>query len=119
MNWYLSALKKYAVFGGRARRKEFWYFYLFSFIIATILAILDVLAGTGALFLGIYYLATLIPTIAVSVRRLHDTDRSGWWILITLIPFIGGIVWIVFCAQESTHGGNRFGSNPISDPDIL
>jgi uncharacterized membrane protein YhaH (DUF805 family) len=68
-------------------------------------------AGMGVLR-GVYSLAVLIPSLAVSVRRLHDTDRSGWWLLISLIPIIGAIVLIVFAAQEGTSGENRFGSDP-------
>ncbi len=118
MNWYLKALKKYAVFSGRARRKEYWYFALFSLLIAIVLAIIEGIVGnldaeTGVGLLGdIYLLAILIPSIAVAVRRLHDTDRSGWWLLIALIPLIGGIVLIVFWAQDSQPGENQYGSNP-------
>jgi len=107
MNWYVEALKKYAVFNGRARRKEFWYFALFNCIIGFVLIGIDVATGTydteagiGVLG-GVYSLAVLIPCIAVSVRRLHDTDRSGWWLLISLIPLIGAIVLLFFTVQDS------------------
>ena len=117
MNWYLKALKKYAVFSGRARRKEYWYFALFSLLIAIVLAIIEGIVGnldaeTGVgLFGDIYLLAILIPSIAVAVRRLHDTDRSGWWLLIALIPLIGPIVIFVFMVQDSKPGENQYGSN--------
>ena len=118
MNWYLAALKKYAVFNGRARRSEYWYFVLFNVIISIVLTVVDGITGslngaTGVGFLsGLYSLAVLIPSIAVSVRRLHDTDRSGWWILIGLIPLIGVIVLIVFAFQEGKSGANQYGEDP-------
>ncbi|HEY9433145.1 MAG TPA: DUF805 domain-containing protein [Blastocatellia bacterium] len=118
MNWYLDVLKKYAVFNGRARRKEYWMFFLFNVIISIVLLIVDGILGTSAvpgtmgLFGAIYLLALLVPGIAVAVRRLHDTGRSGWWILIGLVPFVGGIVLIVFLVQDSTPGENQFGKNP-------
>ena len=118
MNWYLEVLKKYAVFSGRARRKEYWYFTLFSALISIAFAIIDGLmgtfnseAGTGLLG-GIYSLAVLIPSIAVSVRRLHDTDHSGWWLLIALAPCIGAIVLLVFMVTDSTPGNNQYGPSP-------
>src|SRR3954451_3952120 len=98
MSYYLEALKKYAVFSGRSRRMEFWYFVLFNIIVAVVLALIDTLLGTTigvssfGLLSGIYSLAVLIPTLAVTVRRLHDIDRTGWWIFINLIPLIGTIV---------------------------
>ena len=119
MNWYLDVLKKYAVFTGRARRKEFWMFVLFNIIISVVLGFVDGLVGTkmyGVGMLGsIYSLAVLIPGIAVAVRRLHDTDRSGLWLLTLLIPvaqLVFAIVLIVFYASEGTRGSNRFGSDP-------
>ena len=118
MNWYFQALKKYAVFNGRSRRKEYWYFVLFNTIISIVLAVIDVVTGsfspeTGiGLLRGIYTLAVLIPGIAVAVRRLHDTGRSGWWLLIGLIPIIGAIVLLVFMVQDSNPGQNQYGPNP-------
>jgi len=121
MNWYLIALKKYAVFGGRARRKEFCYFYLFSMVISTILGFLDILVGNwdgqsgGPVLMGLYFLGTIIPTIGVSVRRLHDTGRNGWWLLLYLIPFIGGMVLFWWHTQEGTPRTNNYGSDPIHE----
>ncbi|MEZ5278024.1 MAG: DUF805 domain-containing protein [Opitutaceae bacterium] len=118
MNWYLAALKKYAVFNGRARRSEFWYFVLFNLIVSIVLTVVDGITGslnaaTGmGLLSGLYSLAVLIPSISVAVRRLHDTERSGWWVLIGLIPLVGAIVLIVFAVQEGTSGANRFGEDP-------
>lgn len=118
MNWYLNVLKKYAVFNGRAQRKEYWLFVLFNLIISIVLAFVDGKMGffnpeIGIGTLGtIYGLAVLLPAIGVSIRRLHDTERSGWWLLIGLIPLIGAIVLIVFFVLDSTHGSNEYGPNP-------
>ena len=113
MNWFLKAFIQYADFSGRARRSEYWYFLLFSLIICIGLALIDRLLNFSAGILSsIFVLVTLIPSIAVGVRRLHDTDRSGWWMLICLVPLIGGIVLLVFCVQDSQTGSNRFGENP-------
>ncbi len=118
MNWYFEVLKKYAVFSGRARRKEYWFFVLFNIIVSIILAVIDGVTGTldpesGMGLLGlIYTLAILIPALAVSVRRLHDTGRSGWWLLILLIPLIGTIVILIFMVQDSKPEENQYGPNP-------
>lgn len=118
MNWYLYVLKNYATFSGRARRKEYWMFFLFNVLISLGLGVLDVVAGTYSVeyetgfFSGLYSLLVLIPGIAVGVRRLHDTNRSGWWILISLIPIIGVLVLFVFMCLDSQLGTNRFGVNP-------
>lgn len=118
MNWYLEVLKKYAVFSGRARRKEYWFFLLFNVIISIVLGIIDGVTGSfspevGVGFLGgIYSLAVLIPGLAVSVRRLHDTERSGWWLLIAFVPIIGAIVLLVFMVQDTKPGENQYGENP-------
>ena len=118
MNWFLVALKKYAIFTGRAQRAEYWYFFLFYILIFIGLSIIDGIMGTfsaesGIGFLsGLYTLAMLIPSLAVGVRRLHDTSRSGWWLLIGIIPLIGPIVLIVFFVQDSVPGDNLYGSNP-------
>ena len=118
MNWYLECLRKYGVFGGRARRKEYWYFVLFNIIIGIVLAVIDVATGSFSaevgmgLLSGIYFLAVLIPSVAVTVRRLHDTDHSGWWFLISLIPIIGAIVLFVFTVQDSNAGENKYGPSP-------
>ena len=118
MEWFTEALKKYAVFSGRSRRKEYWYFVLFTVLISIALSIIDGLTGTYessagvGLLSGIFSLGILIPSIAVSVRRLHDIDRTGWWILISLVPIIGWIVLLVFHVQDSTPSTNRYGSNP-------
>ena len=119
MSWYLEALKKYAVSSGRSRRMEYWYFVLFNIIVSIVLGAIDGLllgtldSGMGVgLLSGIYSLAVLIPTLAVTVRRLHDIDRSGWWILIGLVPLLGAIVLLVFALLEGTPGDNQYGPNP-------
>lgn len=112
MNWYIEVLKKYAVFDGRAHRSEYWMFVLFNVIITIVLGLIDRLLGISGVLSGIYGLAVLIPGIAVSIRRLHDTNRSGWWLLISLVPVIGTIVLIVFMVQDSQPGTNQYGPNP-------
>jgi uncharacterized membrane protein YhaH (DUF805 family) len=118
MHWYLEVLKKYGVFHGRARRKEYWYFALFNLIITMALAVIDGIIGSFSgeagmgLLGGLYTFGVLIPGIAVSVRQLHDTDRNGWWLLIGLIPLIGAIVFLVFMVQDGKPGENQYGPNP-------
>lgn len=124
MHWYIDVLKKYAVFSGRARRKEFWFFFLISAIISVFLAVIDEFMGwdfeMGGDNLGflstLYYVAVIIPYLAVIIRRLHDTDRSGWWFLIAFIPIVGVIVLLVFLILDGTRGENRFGPDPKASP---
>ena len=106
MHWYLDVLKKYAVFSGRARRTEYWMFFLFNVIISLVLGFL------AAILSNLYALAVLIPGLAVSVRRLHDTNRSGWWLLISLVPIVGIIVLIVFLVSDGQANDNQYGPNP-------
>lgn len=112
MNWYLEVLKKYAVFSGRARRKEYWMFFLFNIIIAFGLGIIEGLIGSPGIISSLYALAILVPGIAVTVRRLHDINRSGWSLLIGLIPVVGGIVLLIFMLQDTRPGDNQYGPNP-------
>jgi uncharacterized membrane protein YhaH (DUF805 family) len=117
MNWYFEVLKKYAVFDGRARRMEYWMFVLFNVIISIVLAVIDGMLGTSnrdgwGLLRGIYTLAVFLPGIAVGVRRLHDTGRSGLWMLIALVPCVGGLILLVFMIQEGQTGANEYGFNP-------
>ena len=137
MSWYLQVLKQYATFKGRARRKEYWMFFLVNFIVKSFLTYIDtkfsivINIGTrlnvynellnygftdemmqiGALSL-FYSLFIIIPSLAVQVRRLHDCNRSGFWIFISLIPIIGAIILIIFFVEDSQPGDNRFGHNP-------
>jgi uncharacterized membrane protein YhaH (DUF805 family) len=115
MNWYLEVLKKYAVFEGRARRKEYWFFVLFNVLISMAMGSIDWLTGninpeTGlGLFSGLYALGVMIPGMAVSVRRLHDTGRSGWWLLVTFVPVIGAMVFLYFMVLDSNPENNEYG----------
>lgn len=117
MNWYIAVLKKYAEFSGRARRQEFWMFVLINFVISVLLALVDTALGDAGLLGGIYSLAVLVPALGVSVRRLHDINKSGWMLLIGLIPLIGLIVLIVFYAKEGDAGDNAYGPNPKLAPE--
>jgi len=118
MNWYLMVLKKYAQFEGRSRRKELWMFTLFNCIFSWPLYILGLVFHEntlGSIFLGLYFiyvLAVIVPCLAVSVRRLHDTGKSGWWLLIVLVPIVGPIVLLVFYVLDSQPGANEYGPNP-------
>jgi len=118
MKWFVKCMKQYAVFSGRARRTEFWMFALFNFIFAIVASIIDTAIGSklGILQFGIFYLiyslAVLIPGLAVSVRRLHDIGKSGWMVLINLIPLIGLIWFIVLTVKDSQPGENQYGPNP-------
>ncbi|TXI47329.1 MAG: DUF805 domain-containing protein [Lysobacter sp.] len=112
MNWYLDVIKnKYFNFDGRARRQEYWMFTLFNIIAIVILAIIDSFFGKPILQ-GLYTLAIILPSLGVTVRRLHDTGRSGWWILIAFVPFIGGLILLVFTILDSQPGDNQYGANP-------
>jgi len=114
-----SVLTQYIGFTGRARRSEYWWWVLFTVLVGFAAAILDGVLGTtlgdnsATGVIGVIVnLALLLPTLAVAVRRLHDTDRSGWWLLIGLVPIVGAIVLLVFFVLDSTPGTNRFGANP-------
>ncbi|MGB9345810.1 MAG: DUF805 domain-containing protein [Ilumatobacteraceae bacterium] len=110
-NWKLVVLERYAKFDGRAGRGEFWWFVLANFLVFVVLAILIQISGIfWILYVG-YVLAIIVPSIAVAIRRLHDSNKSGWWLLIGLIPF-GGIVLLVFYILEGTNGPNDHGVAP-------
>ena len=129
MQWMLLPLRRYAEFSGRSRRREYWMFFLFNLLIG--LAVWTLLAATyvagmsetqmtmvmGPVFTlyGLVVIGFIIPGIAVTVRRLHDTDRSGWFVLLALIPVVGAILLLVFYCTEGTHGPNRFGQDPKAD----
>lgn len=116
MDGYLLALRKYAVFHGRSRRKEFWGFQLVNAAIIVMIAIIDSMLGTyvdGVLLLSLVYgVATFLPGLAVLVRRLHDTNRSGWYALLSLIPLVGVIVLIILTIEDSWPNQNPFGQTP-------
>jgi uncharacterized membrane protein YhaH (DUF805 family) len=112
MNWYLDVLRKYAVFTGRARRTEYWMFFLINLVIAIALAVVEGVVGSPGVIGLLYSLAVLIPGVAVTVRRLHDTDRTGWWLLITLVPLLGAIALLVLMVLDGKTGQNQYGANP-------
>ena len=113
MNWYIKAWKNYAVFEGRAGRQEYWYFVLFHALIYILLSIIaGILGKLGAGLLSLYSVAVFLPGLAATIRRLHDTNRSGWWFLLMLIPFVGSIVLLVFLAQGSHAVENEYGPRP-------
>jgi len=122
MKWYFKVLKQYADFSGRARRKEYWMFFLFNMIFCVVAMILDKALGTTFSFSGqtlgygviylIYILATILPCLAVGVRRLHDIGKSGWNYLLALIPFVGAIILIVWACEDSQPLENKWGENP-------
>ncbi len=113
MNWYLEVLKKYATFSGRARRKEYWMFTLVHVLIALVLMASSGLIGpVGALLYMLYVLGTIVPSIALTVRRLQDQDKEWPWIFVSLIPFIGSIWLLILLVTEGTKGENRFGADP-------
>ena len=112
---YLGAVKKFAVFNGRARRKEFWTFTICNWIIGAVIGILTPIPILGVLFriVGILFsIIIFVPSIAVGIRRLHDTNKSGLLILLSLAPVIGAIILLIFFAQDGTPGDNQYGSDP-------
>jgi uncharacterized membrane protein YhaH (DUF805 family) len=116
MNWYLEVLKKYAVFDGRARRSEYWQFTLVNIGVILVLSVLDAMiskvTGIQIGILGaVYGLGVLLPAIGVSIRRLHDTNRSGWWLLLAFVPLVG-LVLLMFMVQDSEPAPNLYGQNP-------
>ncbi len=127
MEWMLLPLRRYADFSGRSRRKEYWMFALLMFIVAVVLVIVTggtssmmdsggaaggATTGFGSMILGLFYLAILIPALAVQVRRFHDQDKSGWFVLLNFIPFIGAFIVLIFMCLEGTRGDNRYGPDP-------
>ena len=122
-----TCFSKYVTFQGRAQRSEFWWFVLFVFAGQLLLGMVDsVLFGTVTTYdggfeaqtntpvlSGLFGLATFLPSISVAVRRLHDTDRSGWWYWLFLIPLVGFIILVVWFTGKGTHGPNRFGNDPL------
>lgn len=123
MDWMFMPYRRYADFSGRSRRKEYWMFVLFTVIVY--MAILLIGGGLGSveepggLFSGLsgilliaFWVVTLVPAIAVQVRRFHDQDKSGWWILLGFVPIIGGLAVLVFMCFEGTRGPNEYGPDP-------
>ncbi|UYZ57965.1 DUF805 domain-containing protein [Hymenobacter latericus] len=121
MQYFLHALKNYATFSGRARRKEYWMFTLFNLIFGVSAMMLDNLLGTAVegigygMIYGLYTLGMLIPGLAVAVRRLHDVNKSGWFLLIAFVPLIGAIWLLVLMCTEGTRGENPYGADPKAE----
>lgn len=117
MDWYFKVLRNYIGFSGRARRKEFWMFILVNLVLTVVLTILDKMLGLRiakeeGLLATIYGLLIFLPYWAVQFRRLHDTDRSAWWLLLILIPIVGWLIILAFNCQNGTPGENKYGSDP-------
>ncbi len=108
--WKLVVLERYAKFDGRAGRAEYWWFVLANFLIAVVLYILVAIASIFFVLLIVFWLALIVPSIAVAIRRLHDTNKTGWFILISLIPFVGGIILLVFLATQGNLTANDYGA---------
>jgi uncharacterized membrane protein YhaH (DUF805 family) len=111
MQWYTQAMKNYVNFSGRARRKEYWMFTLIVTLMSIVTTLLDAVIGMGVLTV-LFFVVHFIPSLSVTFRRLHDTGKSGWWILIGLIPVIGGILIIVFMCMNGEDVANKYGENP-------
>ncbi|WP_417347574.1 DUF805 domain-containing protein [Ferrimonas sp.] len=118
MKWYLMAWQRCLQFRGRSRRTEYWMFVLINILVAIAIAFVDLTLGTvdeqtgTGTFSTLYSLIVFLPTLALTVRRLHDTGRTGWWVLISLIPIVGVIVLLVFMVLDGEPGDNDFGANP-------
>ena len=129
MEWMILPYRRYFDFGGRSRRREYWMFALFTLLVNAVLEAVfgtrtggvgpaganfavSIHGGIGGLISGVFALGSLIPSLAVSIRRLHDQDRSGWLLLLALIPFLGWFALLVLMCLEGTRGPNRFGADP-------
>lgn len=117
MDWYFKVLRNYIGFSGRARRKEYWMFILVNLVLTGVLSILDNMsglsvAGEKGVLTTLYGLLIFLPYWAVQFRRLHDTDRSAWWLLLLAIPVVGWVVLLIFNCQSGTQGVNKFGRDP-------
>jgi uncharacterized membrane protein YhaH (DUF805 family) len=110
IDYYVRAFQKYSQFSGRATRAEYWWFYLITVAVSLLLGIVDEILNTP--FGGIYFFASLIPTLAIQIRRLHDINKSGWYILLNFVIIIGWIWLLVLNILDSTPGDNKYGPNP-------
>ena len=120
VQWFVQPLIKYADFSGRSRRREYWWFAAFNMAVSIVLGVVEAMVGKSqySLLAGVYCLAVLVPSIAVTVRRLHDTGRNGWWFLISLIPIVGSLVMLVYMVTDSGPGRNQYGPNPKVIPAV-
>lgn len=123
MNYYSICLSKFADFSGRARRREYWTFALVNCLIAMLLLILGLAFGEDSpasnIMVTIFYLIMLVPNLSVSVRRLHDIGKSGWWLFIGLIPLIGSLLLLVWSFMDSEPDENQYGENPKEEEKTL
>ena len=108
--WKLVVLERYTKFEGRAGRAEYWWFFLATFLVGIVLNILMAIASIFFILAIVYYIGVLLPSIAVAIRRLHDTNKSGWFLLLALIPIVGAIIVIIFLATPGNPGPNDFGA---------
>lgn len=125
MNGFVAVLKKYATFEGRAHRKEYWMYVLIYVLISVVLHVVDSIAGTvepesgAGLLSSLFVLGTLLPSMAVTVRRLHDIGRSGWWILIGFVPLVGSLILFIFTVKAGEPTENRWGPVPSAEDSLL
>ncbi|WP_374266280.1 DUF805 domain-containing protein [Zoogloea sp.] len=122
MEWYLKVLRQYVEFGGRAQRKEYWMFQLFNLLAMIAMRLLGELFGGesgGEGLSGLYSLAVFLPSLGVTVRRLHDIGKSGWWVLLGFIPLVGVLVLLFFLVKDSEAGSNAYGPNPKGLPAVV
>ena len=120
MDWMLMPFRRFADFSGRSRRKEYWMFTLLNLIVGFVLGLIGGILGGGSeggsmmgnAIIGLYMLIVIVPSIAVTVRRFHDQDKSGWFVLLAFIPLVGSLIVLVFMCLEGTRGSNRFGDDP-------
>ena len=121
MNYYSICLSKFADFSGRARRREYWTFALVNGLIGVLLSILGLAFGedssASTIILAVFYLIILLPNLSVSVRRLHDIGKSGWWLFIGLIPLLGSLILFAWTLMDSEPGENQYGKNPKEEYD--
>ena len=122
MNYYSICLSKFADFSGRARRREYWTFVLVNCLIALLLMTLGLAFGEDSpasnIMVTIFYLIMLVPNLSVSVRRLHDIGKSGWYIFLSLIPLIGGLILLIWSLMDSEPGENQYGKNPKEEENL-
>ena len=123
MYYFIKCLKQYADFKGRARRKEFWFFQLFCLLfgigLLAVLFLIGMKSEAAEGVLNVIGIAFILPNLAVMVRRLHDTDLSGWWALLYLVPLLGTLLLFIFACLEGTRGSNRFGPDPKAETHLI
>lgn len=119
MHWYISVLKNFGNFNGRARRKEYWMFVLFNFLITLAISLMELALPSMVYLRVIYGLAVIIPGLSLSIRRLHDIGKSGWYNLVAFIPLIGAIWLLILTCTEGDSGSNQYGPNPKIEKEAI